>query len=79
MKKALHNVVLSGIQPSGFIHLGNYLGAVQNWVQLQEQPNIHQRFYTVVDYHSITQSYVGAHLPEEDDGEPLEFQSGPSP
>jgi tryptophanyl-tRNA synthetase len=29
------NVVLSGIQPSGFIHLGNYLGAVQNWVELQ--------------------------------------------
>jgi len=34
MKKVAKNVVLSGIQPSGFIHLGNYLGAVQNWVQL---------------------------------------------
>ena len=32
MKNLAKNVVLSGIQPSGFIHLGNYLGAVQNWV-----------------------------------------------
>jgi tryptophanyl-tRNA synthetase len=44
----------SGIQPSGELHIGNYLGAVRNWVQLQEQ---YQCIFCVVDYHSITQSY----------------------
>ena len=29
--------VLSGVQPTGSLHLGNYLGAIRNWVQLQEQ------------------------------------------
>jgi tryptophanyl-tRNA synthetase len=44
----------SGIQPSGELHLGNYLGAIRNWVALQE------RFYCyfcIVDYHAITQDY----------------------
>ncbi len=59
MKSSLKGVVLSGIQPSGFIHLGNYLGAVQNWVKLQENEGIQKRFFSIVDYHSITQKYVG--------------------
>lgn len=43
--------VLSGIQPSGQIHLGNYLGAIQNWVKSQaEQDN----FFCIVDLHAIT-------------------------
>jgi tryptophanyl-tRNA synthetase len=46
--------VFSGIQPSGELHLGNYLGAIRNWVALQEQ---YRCFFCVVDYHSITQSY----------------------
>lgn len=46
--------VLSGIQPTGFMHLGNYFGAVTNWVQLQEQ---YKCFYGVVDYHAITMPY----------------------
>ena len=44
----------SGIQPSGELHLGNYLGAVRNWVALQDQ---YQCFFCVVDYHAITQDY----------------------
>ncbi len=44
----------SGIQPSGELHIGNYLGAVRNWVQLQEQ---YHCIFCVVDYHAITQSY----------------------
>ena len=43
--------VLSGIQPSGNIHLGNYLGAVKNWVAGQDEK---ENFFCVVDLHSIT-------------------------
>ncbi|MER6628109.1 tryptophan--tRNA ligase [Streptomyces sp. NPDC000987] len=44
--------VLSGIQPTaGSFHLGNYLGAVRQWVDLQET---HDAFYMVVDLHAIT-------------------------
>jgi tryptophanyl-tRNA synthetase len=44
-------VVLSGIQPSGHLTLGNYLGALKNWVALQEQ---YDCYYTLVDLHTIT-------------------------
>ncbi|MBL0190499.1 MAG: tryptophan--tRNA ligase [Saprospiraceae bacterium] len=53
--------VLSGIQPTGDIHLGNYFGAVKNWVQLQDS---YQCTYSVVDYHSMTMPYVPAQLRE---------------
>jgi len=43
--------VLSGVQPTGSIHLGNYLGAIRNWVALQET---YDTFYCVVDLHAIT-------------------------
>ena len=43
--------IFSGIQPSGKIHLGNYLGAVRNWVQLQDE---YDCIYCVVDEHAIT-------------------------
>lgn len=46
--------VLSGIQPSGELHLGNYLGAIRSWVELQDQ---YRCFYCIVDYHVITQPY----------------------
>src|SRR5882762_9792287 len=46
--------VFSGIQPSGELHIGNYLGAVQNWVTLQHQ---HDCLFCVVDLHAITQPY----------------------
>jgi tryptophanyl-tRNA synthetase len=46
--------IFSGIQPSGELHIGNYLGAVRNWVQLQQQ---HECIYCVVDYHAITGNY----------------------
>jgi tryptophanyl-tRNA synthetase len=42
---------LSGIQPSGELHLGNYLGAIRNWIQLQETV---EAFYCIVDLHAIT-------------------------
>src|SRR5688572_23083698 len=46
--------IFSGIQPSGELHIGNYLGAVRNWVALQHQ---HESFFCIVDYHAITVAY----------------------
>jgi tryptophanyl-tRNA synthetase len=46
--------VFSGIQPSGELHIGNYLGAVKNWVQLQDR---YECIICVVDYHAITVEY----------------------
>ena len=43
--------VLSGVQPTGNLHLGNYLGAIRNFVALQEN---HECLYCVVDLHAIT-------------------------
>ncbi len=43
--------VVSGIQPSGTMHLGNYLGAITNWVPLQAK---HQCFFFLADLHTIT-------------------------
>ena len=51
--------VFSGIQPSGELHLGNYLGAVRNYVALQGQ---YRCFYCIVDYHAITQPYEPAQM-----------------
>lgn len=47
--------VFSGIQPSGELHLGNYIGAIRNWVTMQDQ---YRAIYCVVDYHAITQDYA---------------------
>ena len=43
--------VFSGVQPTGNLHLGNYLGAIKNFVLLQ---NDHECIYCVVDMHAIT-------------------------
>ena len=45
---------LSGIQPSGRPHLGNYFGAIRPHIALQEQPG--ERFYFIADYHALTSS-----------------------
>lgn len=46
------NKVFSGIRPSGKLHLGNYLGAIKNWIELQNEAE--QAIFAVVDYHGIT-------------------------
>jgi tryptophanyl-tRNA synthetase len=51
--------IFSGIQPSGELHIGNYLGAVQNWVRLQE---MHDCIFCIVDLHAITGKYDPAEL-----------------
>lgn len=43
--------ILSGIQPTGVIHLGNYLGALKQWIELQ---NDYQAYFFIVDLHAIT-------------------------
>src|SRR6266446_850711 len=43
--------ILSGMRPTGRFHLGNYLGAAKNWVELQNQ---YECFYFVADYHALT-------------------------
>ena len=46
--------ILSGMQPSGVLHLGNYFGALLNWVQLQDE---FECFYFIADWHSLTTQY----------------------
>jgi tryptophanyl-tRNA synthetase len=46
--------IFSGIQPTGIPHLGNYLGAVRNWVKLQDD---HECIYCAVDQHAITMAH----------------------
>jgi len=50
-------LVVSGIQPTGLIHLGNYLGAVKNWKALQSSSD---SLFFIVDNHAITSSYFKA-------------------
>lgn len=55
--------VLSGMQPTGSLHLGNYLGALKNWVSLQDDGGW-ECFYCVVDLHAITMPHDPAALPD---------------
>jgi len=49
--KDTKKIIFSGIQPSGALHIGNYLGAILNWIKLQEK---FEAIFCVVDYHAIT-------------------------
>lgn len=46
--------IFSGMQPSGNFHLGNYLGALSNWVKLQHE---YECFFCIVDWHALTSSF----------------------
>src|SRR5689334_17548480 len=50
--------IFSGIQPSGELHIGNYLGAIKNWVELQ---NKYESIFCIVDYHAI----IGQYTPDD--------------
>ena len=56
---AVKKTIFSGIQPSGTLTIGNYLGALRNWVRLQEQYNT---YYCIVDLHAITVKQEPAQL-----------------
>lgn len=50
----MSNHIFSGIRASGKLHLGNYLGAIKNWIALQDDPQTEQAIFAVVDYHGIS-------------------------
>ncbi|KAI5457923.1 hypothetical protein BGZ63DRAFT_407976 [Mariannaea sp. PMI_226] len=62
--KALRpKVIFSGIQPTGVPHLGNYIGALRQWVQLQQTEEIDTKLiYSIVDLHAITMPQPPAQL-----------------
>ena len=47
--------VLSGMRPTGHLHIGHYFGALQNWIKLQQE---YECFYCVVDWHALTTDYA---------------------
>lgn len=52
--------ILSGIQPTGTLHIGNYLGAIKQWTELQKASNLDKKagcIFLIVDLHAITISY----------------------
>lgn len=68
-KKVKTSRILSGVQPTGSIHLGNYLGAIRQWVDFQneeedEEGNIKENFFCVVDLHAITMPHDPKELGE---------------
>src|SRR5512132_3867713 len=61
--------IFSGVQPSGNLHLGNYLGAIRNWVRLQGE---YEAIYCIVDLHAIP----GPQEPASLRAKPLEVAAG---
>ena len=51
------NRVISGMRPTGRLHIGHYFGALQNWVKLQSDP-AYECFYFVADWHALTSDYA---------------------
>ncbi|MFH1192348.1 MAG: tryptophan--tRNA ligase [bacterium] len=47
-------IVLSGTQPSGELHIGNYLGSLKNWVEIQDK---YECLFFIADYHSLSENY----------------------
>jgi len=54
--------LFSGIQPTGCIHIGNYLGAIKNWIRLMEE---YESIFCIVDYHAQTINYNPLDLKEK--------------
>mgnify|MGYP000920426429 CR=1 FL=1 len=59
---AKKGIILSGMRPTGKLHLGNLFGALENWVKLQEE---YDCFYCVVDWHALTTDYENPRKVEE--------------
>jgi tryptophanyl-tRNA synthetase len=72
--KVRTNRILSGVQPTGSLHLGNYLGAIRQWVDFQNAPNVvdeeegieyqNENLFCVVDLHAITAPHDPKELSE---------------
>ena len=50
-KNSPKEIVMSGIRPTGFLHLGNYFGAIRNYVKMQDE---YECYFMVADLHSLT-------------------------
>merc|ERR1719247_1799827 len=59
---AVRKRVLSGVQPTGVLHLGNYLGAIKQWVANQD---LYDNYFCVVDLHAITSPHVPKELTKD--------------
>ena len=59
--------VLSGMRPTGQLHLGNFHGALRNWVELQYQ---YECFFFVADWHALTTHYDEVHVIGQNTREP---------
>ncbi len=55
----MKQTIFSGVQPSGVLTIGNYLGAIKNWVKLQDE---YDCYYCVVDMHALTVRQSAADL-----------------
>ena len=61
MEMPSNKTIFSGVQPSGTLHIGNYLGAIKQWVALQDSNDAH---FCIVDQHAITVPYDPKTLPD---------------
>jgi len=64
----MKGIIFSGMRPTGKLHLGNYLGALENWVKLQKE---YKCFFGVVDLHALTTGYDQTEELKENIGEML--------
>src|ERR1700761_6499961 len=55
--------VLSGMRPTGRLHLGNYMGALYNWVRLQHE---YECYFFIADYHALTTNYADTSTLKDD-------------
>lgn len=60
-KKKKKKRILSGMRPTGKMHLGNYVGALENWVELQDS-NKYKNFHLIADYHVLTTNTDSDHI-----------------
>ena len=56
------NVIVSGMRPSGHLHIGHYIGALKNWVKLQET---HKCYFFLADWHALTSHYMSTEVIRE--------------
>ncbi len=59
----MEKIILSGMRPTGKLHLGNFTGALENWVKLQEE---YHNYHMVADWHALTTSYLTAKSIQDD-------------
>jgi tryptophanyl-tRNA synthetase len=57
LEKAQKKRVISGMRPTGRLHIGHYFGALENWVRLQNDP-AYECFYFIADWHALTSDYA---------------------